>query len=62
VVNLVLGTAAFFLCGPALEKVRFIANVVVFLCPDPEEFPPGAVERAETGQLPELLRELRDFR
>lgn len=55
-------TATLSLLGPKLEKVRFVANVTAFLGPNPDRLPTDAVERAETAQFPELLRELRDFR
>jgi hypothetical protein len=62
VVNLMFGSASFSLCGPELEEMIFGEQVTVILCPFPEGFPARTVHGAETAQLAELLRELRDFR
>jgi hypothetical protein len=62
VVNLMLGSASFPLCQPESEEVFLVKNVTAILGPFPDGFPAGAVNRPETAQLAELLRELRDFR
>jgi hypothetical protein len=62
VVNLMFGAASFSLCDPELEEVVIVNNVAVILRPFSEGFPTGTVNGAETTQLAELLRELRDFR
>jgi hypothetical protein len=62
VIDLMLGTAAFSLGGPSLEELVLIEDVGVILCPLPEGFAASAVNRTQTTQLPEVLRELRDFR
>jgi len=62
VVNLMLGSAPLSLSLPESGKMIFIKDVAVFLSPFPEGFPASAVNRRETTQLAELLRELRDFR
>jgi hypothetical protein len=61
-IDLMLGPASFSLCGPSLEKTIFIEHITAILRPFPEGFATSAVNRAETAQLPEFLRELRDFR
>jgi hypothetical protein len=58
----VFGSTAFSLVDPVPEEAVLIENVTVFLRPFPERLAAGAVNRPETAQLPELLRELRDFR
>jgi len=62
VVNLVFGSTASSLGAPMLEEDVRVENVIVFLRPIPERLTAGAVNGAQTAQLPELLRELRDFR
>jgi hypothetical protein len=62
VVNLMFRSAAFSLGGPELEEVVFDELVTVIFGPFPESFPARTVHGAETAQLAELLRELRDFR
>ena len=61
-INLMFGSTAFSLFVPAREKQGFIEDTAVSLRPDAECLATGAVGHAETAQLPELLRELRDFR
>jgi hypothetical protein len=60
--NVGVGSAALSLRFPMLEEEVFADHVVVLLRPFPERFPTGAINSRETAQLPELLRELRDFR
>jgi hypothetical protein len=62
VIDLMLGTAAFSLGGPSLEELVLIEDVGVILCPLPEGLSARAVDGTQTTQLPEVLRELRDFR
>ena len=62
VIDLMLGSAAFFLCFPVTEEIPFVKDVSVVFRPFTECLATGAVNGTETGQLPELLRELRDFR
>ena len=44
------------------KELVFSDDQAVVLRPDSEGFASGTVERREAAQLPELLRELRDFR
>jgi hypothetical protein len=62
VVNLMLGPASFALGDPESKEVVFVENVALFLRPFSEGFASGTIGGSETTQLPELLRELRDFR
>ena len=62
VVNLMFGTAALSLDGPRLEKTILVKNMCVMFSPFSEDFATRTVNGSEAAQLPELLRELRDFR
>jgi hypothetical protein len=59
---LVFGTAAFSLPFPDAQESGFIDDEGVIFRPSPERPAAGAIHGAETAQLAELLRELRDFR
>ena len=62
IVNLVFGSTALALSGPEVKEPALIEDMIVFLRPFPESLSAGAVNGSETAQLPELLRELRDFK
>ena len=62
VVNLMFSSASFSLCGPRLDKAIFAENVTVIFGPFSNGIAPGPVNEAKTAQIPEPLRELRDFR
>ena len=62
VVNLMFGSTPFSLRFPLVPKLIFVEDVAVLFGPISQSFASGSVDGAETGQLPEVLRELRDFR
>jgi hypothetical protein len=62
IIDLMFGTASFPLCFPVLEEAFIVEDVAVDLRPFAESLTTGTVHRTEASQLPELLRELRDFR
>ena len=62
IVNLVFGSTAFSLISPVLVETILGKNLIVILRPFPERLPTGLVDKTESAQLSELLRELRDFR
>ena len=61
IVNLVFGSTAFSLISPVLVEKILVENLVMILPPFPKRLPTGLVDKTESAQLSELLRELRDF-
>jgi hypothetical protein len=62
VIDLMLRSAAFALGFPPLEKTFFVNHQTRFLRPCTQGLASRTVHWGQTAQLPELLRELWDFR
>jgi hypothetical protein len=60
--DLMFGAAGFALLGPATKEIRFVNHLIRICGPFSERLATGTVNERQATQLPELLRELWDFR
>jgi len=60
--DLMFGAAGFALLGPSAKKIRLVNHLIGICGPFPERLASGTVNERQEAQLPELLRELWDFR
>ena len=60
--DLMFCAAGFTLLRPAAKEIRFVHDLIRLCSPFSERFASGTVNSRQAAQLPELLRELWDFR